>query len=171
MVDSISDLGDKVGYDYLIMGENLALGNFKEAEDLLQACMDSPGHRANILNVLYQEIGLHVAQGTYEGHRVWFAVQHFGTGRTACPVVSKTLKNEIDNMNVSLNRQQLEIEAKKEEIEDLESREESYEEQVDIFNSMINAYNQMLQISRQKITEYNKQINSFNTCLGRYQNK
>ena len=74
--EGIAELGKKVGYNYIIIGENLALGNFASADDLLLAWMNSPGHRANILNDKYQELGIYVAEGLYKDKKVWFAVQH-----------------------------------------------------------------------------------------------
>ena len=66
------------GYNYLIAGENLAV-NFTEAEDVETAWMNSPGHRANILNKDFKEIGIGISQGVYEGHDAIFVVQEFGT--------------------------------------------------------------------------------------------
>jgi len=51
------------GYDYTAAGENLAVG-YRSAEDVVDGWMHSPGHRANILNKSFEEIGLAVAQGT-----------------------------------------------------------------------------------------------------------
>lgn len=45
---TISDLSESVGYDYILVGENLALGNFSSDAALVAAWMGSPGHRANI---------------------------------------------------------------------------------------------------------------------------
>ena len=65
------------GYSYLSAGENLAV-NFIEAEDVENAWMNSPGHKANILNQTYQEIGIGIAQGEYQGKEAIFVVQMFG---------------------------------------------------------------------------------------------
>jgi len=54
----VADLVAQVDYDYLLVGENLALGNFESDADLVQAWMDSPGHRANILKAGFTEVGL-----------------------------------------------------------------------------------------------------------------
>lgn len=67
----------KVGYDYDSAGENLAV-NFFDSSDVTNAWMDSPSHRANILNGKYSEIGVAAATGTYEGHQTIFVVQFFG---------------------------------------------------------------------------------------------
>lgn len=47
---------DNVGYKYEKAGENLAYG-FKSSSDTVSGWMNSPGHRANILNGDYQEVG------------------------------------------------------------------------------------------------------------------
>ena len=52
------------GYDYSIAGENLAMG-FKTSEGIVEAWMDSPTHRANILNPDYEEIGVGIVKGEY----------------------------------------------------------------------------------------------------------
>ena len=44
------------GYNYQLAGENLAYG-FTTAADTLTGWMNSPGHRANILNTGYKEVG------------------------------------------------------------------------------------------------------------------
>lgn len=66
------------GYSYLMAGENLAV-NFTEAENVESAWMNSPGHKANILNKNFEEIGIGIAQGTYQDHSAIFVVQMFGT--------------------------------------------------------------------------------------------
>ena len=65
------------GYSYLSAGENLAV-NFVEAESVEAAWMNSPGHKANILNKSFEEIGIGISQGEYQGHPAIFVVQMFG---------------------------------------------------------------------------------------------
>jgi uncharacterized protein YkwD len=67
-----------VGYSYVTAGENLAI-DFQEAESVQTAWMNSPGHRANILNKSFQEIGIGIAKGSYNGHETTIVVQMFGT--------------------------------------------------------------------------------------------
>ncbi len=69
---------DLVGYDYQYAGENLAV-NFTESADVNQAWMNSPLHRANILNKKFTEIGIGTATGTYDGRPAIYVVQMFGT--------------------------------------------------------------------------------------------
>jgi len=68
---------DRVGYDYIAAGENLARG-FTESIYLHQAWMNSPSHRDNILNKNYQEIGIAVIEGEINGKNTILAVQLFG---------------------------------------------------------------------------------------------
>ena len=69
---------NQVGYKYALAGENLAV-NFFESDEVAQAWMDSPTHRANIVKKDYTEIGIGVATGKYEGKNTVFVAQFFGT--------------------------------------------------------------------------------------------
>lgn len=56
------------GYNYELAGENLAYG-FNGADETVAAWMNSPGHRANILNAGYQQVGFGVVTTpSYQGH-------------------------------------------------------------------------------------------------------
>ncbi len=68
---------EKVGYDYRYAGENLAV-NFTDPFKLDEAWMSSPGHRSNIINENFDEIGIGTAEGLYKGRRALFVVQLFG---------------------------------------------------------------------------------------------
>jgi hypothetical protein len=68
----------RAGYSFTEAGENLAV-NFSDSEDVVQAWMDSPGHRANILNGKFTEIGIAAVKGEYKGKKTIFVVQMFGT--------------------------------------------------------------------------------------------
>lgn len=67
-----------VEYNYVYAGENLAV-HFTTIEKLMQAWMNSPSHRANIMNKHYLETGIGIAQGIRNGIPGWFVVQVFGT--------------------------------------------------------------------------------------------
>ena len=59
------DMMRSFGISYSYAGENIAMGYFS-AEDVVNAWMDSSGHRANILNANYDRIGVgYVADGGY----------------------------------------------------------------------------------------------------------
>ena len=82
------DFFKSVGYQYSVAGENLAR-DFYDTESLLKAWMNSPTHKANIINSKYQEIGIGVVNGTLGGIKTTLVVQHFAT-----PVVSVLNKKE-----------------------------------------------------------------------------
>jgi len=77
----IPELLIRFDYGYMAAGENLALGNFKNANDLVALWMASPGHRANILNGVYRDIGVATGYDIFEGRQTIIAVQIFGTSR------------------------------------------------------------------------------------------
>jgi hypothetical protein len=72
----------EVDYDYRVAGENLAR-DFMNADDVVQAWMESPTHRDNIVNAKYKEIGVAVVNGTLEGIKTTLVVQFFGTPSSA----------------------------------------------------------------------------------------
>ena len=79
---------DEAGYNYMHAGENLAV-HFTDSDEVVEAWMQSPTHRENILNGNYTEIGVGTAKGQYQGYPTVFVVQLFGT--PAVPVGSLAL--------------------------------------------------------------------------------
>ncbi|SFN19079.1 MULTISPECIES: CAP domain-containing protein [Streptomyces] len=68
----MSERLSRVGYAFRSAGENVAAG-YGTAESVMDGWMNSPGHKANILNCGFKEIGIGLAQpGNY-----W--TQNFGT--------------------------------------------------------------------------------------------
>ena len=65
------------GYSFRYAGENLAV-NFADSEDIVEAWLVSEGHRANLLNDRFTEIGIAIAPGFYKGRESVFVVQFFG---------------------------------------------------------------------------------------------
>lgn len=68
---------DRAKYPYLYAGENLAI-DFSDAEGVVAAWLQSPGHRRNLLSDRYSEIGMAVVTGEFEGRTATIVVQHFG---------------------------------------------------------------------------------------------
>jgi uncharacterized protein YkwD len=66
------------GYRYSRMGENIALSDGQPVRAVFRGWMGSSGHRANILNGDYEEIGIGVARDNR--NRVYYT-QVFGTPR------------------------------------------------------------------------------------------
>lgn len=92
-----------VGYNYRYTGENLAMGNFTDEKALVDAWMASPGHRANILNKNYSEIGVATGLNNILNYYTWLAVQEFASPTPNCPAPSRELKSEIDAQNAELD--------------------------------------------------------------------
>ncbi|MEN9649704.1 MAG: hypothetical protein RL094_671 [Candidatus Parcubacteria bacterium] len=161
---SVADLADKAGYSFIVIGENLALGNFGGDEKVVAAWMASPGHKANILNKKYQEIGIAVGQRLYEGKKQWIAVQHFGTPIEACPSPNKDEKQAIDTMEDDLVAKEASLQEQKKSID--QTSGDAYKSNVEMYNKAVEAYNAMLTVLKQKIALYNESVKKFNSCVG-----
>jgi hypothetical protein len=74
----------KAGYDFVYAGENLAI-DFTDSEDVNDAWLNSPTHRANIMNSKFTEIGIATVNGTYNGRKTIYVVQMFGTPLKTAP--------------------------------------------------------------------------------------
>lgn len=164
-----SDLAKTAGYQYIIIGENLALGNFKDDADLVTAWMNSPGHRANILKENYEEIGVAVGQGIYEGRKTWMAVQEFGKPRSSCPSIDFSLKGEIDSTQAEVEMRKTQVENLKVQIDstDPKTQEEydEYNKKVQEYNDLVHIYNNLVDNLKEKTATYNSQVNLYNSCL------
>lgn len=68
---------DKAGYKFLFAGENLAI-HFRSSKEVEKAWMDSPKHRANILDPRYEDIGIAAIHGNTNTSPAIFVVQMFG---------------------------------------------------------------------------------------------
>lgn len=159
------DLAKAVGYAFVVVGENLALGNFDGDKGLVDAWMASPGHRANILNSRYQEIGVAVGKGMYEGRETWLAVQSFGMPLSACPAIDAGMKDriaansaEISTMRVTLDNQKVQIEA-------TSQNNPNYNTYVVNFNTLVATYNALIESNRALVATYNTQVQAFNACV------
>lgn len=75
---SAYDIMKMDGYDYAYAGENLSVGYPNGTYSIVQAWMQSPEHRGNILDENFTETGVGVAEGTYKGVQTHFVVQFFG---------------------------------------------------------------------------------------------
>lgn len=75
-------------YDYQVAGENLAR-DFATTDEMMNAWMNSPTHRANIINPKYQEIGIAVIDGKLLGYDTTLVVQMFGTTKSTVAQVGQ----------------------------------------------------------------------------------
>ncbi|MFH1354211.1 MAG: CAP domain-containing protein [bacterium] len=99
-----ADLVEEAGYSYLRVGENLALGGFAGDAGLVQAWMDSPGHRENIMSAGFSELGIAVGQGKFEEKDSWLAVQTFALPLAACPGVNAAQQATLEQKQSQLEK-------------------------------------------------------------------
>jgi uncharacterized protein YkwD len=156
-----------VGYEFLALGENLALGNYEGDAGVVTAWMESPGHRANILNDGYTELGIAARKGMYEGHETWLAVQIFARPASDCPAPDKALSAEIDSEKAMLAQQEDTLNAKKAELEAMQpKRGPAYNQKVAEYNELVEQYNALVADIKVDIAAYNAGVSAFNQCVG-----
>lgn len=153
------------GYSYIVAGENLILGNFISEEEMVQDWMNSPGHRANILNSKYTEIGVAVIKGTYKGDSVWIGVQEFGLPLSVCPNPDDSLKSRIDFNKSTLESLSSQIDNIRSQIDDMSPKRLDYKDTVDAYNQLVESYNKLSQETKNLISQYNEQVSNFNSCV------
>ena len=142
------------------------MGNFKDNESLIEAWMQSPGHRENILNPSYREIGIAVKKGIFNGETVWLAVQHFGTSIDICFQPNEALKIHIE-------RNQQEIERIRKSLIELENELQAikpkrgvyYQQKLEEYNELVKQHNNLLAETNTLVVRYNDEIKKFNQCV------
>lgn len=81
------------GYAFSRVGENLAV-KFSDPERVISSWLASPGHRANILNEKFVDIGVGIAEGVYQGATTTFVVALFGVPAHTAPEERGEVKGE-----------------------------------------------------------------------------
>jgi len=165
------ELAKDAGYAYIVVGENLALGNFLDDKAVVGAWMASPKHRENILGKSYVEIGIAAVKGTYEGKSTWIAVQEFGKPKSACPEPDPALKAKIDDDEArfqSFKSQVDQLKAAFDSAPKLKTQEEidAYNSEVDRHNGLVRQMNELVGQIQGEITVYNGQVETANACAG-----
>jgi hypothetical protein len=86
------------GYNYSTAGENLAKG-FSTSNGVVQGWMNSPGHRANILNTSFIDTGVAVMSGTLQGESTTLVVAMYGSlpGESPNPPPSSSTPSSTTN--------------------------------------------------------------------------
>ena len=151
----------KVGYSYVYAGENLAV-NFSDSADVNNAWMNSPGHRANILNDKFSEVGIATALGYYKGAATVFVVQMFGrpsisinppvqVAAAPTPITSITESNETITSENVLSESQTEnqtfIAVENPDVKEVEFSPESEEVSASWIQKALSSPNRMLNLS------------------------
>jgi uncharacterized protein YkwD len=164
--DNASNEAEKNGYSYITIGENIALGNFGGSQGLLTAWMNSPGHRANILNKNYTEIGVYAEQGEYNGQSVWIAAQIFGKPLSGCNEPDSTLKDKVSQYKVSATSLLTNINNIDAQLKTLATSDtQAYNSKVAERNTLAGLYNSLASEIKTLVAEYNGEVTAFNACI------
>lgn len=161
----VSDIADSVGYKYLLIGDNLARGDYSSDRDVVGAWMDSHGHRRNVLEERYERIGVAARKDDYKGREEWIAVQIFSMPSSACPEIDDNLLIQIEERKGELQ----DIEDRRREIQrEIDSVPRGSEEhiaKVEEFNSNLILYNEKVRELDVMINDYNNQIRIREECI------
>lgn len=156
---------EQSGYQYKATGENLALGFFSDDKDLVEAWMASPGHKANILNSTFEDIGVAVGKGMFDGTEQWLAVQVFGDPLPQCTTPSNAIKAEITTLQNSVSAQSSLLVDKKQDIESTPKNDPDYNKKVEAYNALVSAYNADVAILKRIVVQFNAQVEAYNACI------
>ena len=161
----VGDLAKDAGYAFIAVGENLALGNYASDQALVQAWMDSPGHRENILGARYEEIGIAVQKGLYEGNSTWLAVQTFALPLASCDSPDENLKEEINLGKAEIVQMGATLEQMREELDAYHPKAGPwYNQKTKEYNALVDQYNALARDIQLQIAQYNIQVQAFNEC-------
>ena len=164
--DNASKEADKNNYSYITIGENIALGNFDGARGIVTAWMNSPGHKANILNKNYTEIGVYAEQGLYNNQKVWISAQVFGKPLSSCTGPDVSLKDKINTYKVSADSIFTNIKNVDVELKTLDTdNTQTYNLKISERNTLAGLYNNLAVEIKKLVVEYNKEVELFNSCL------
>lgn len=164
--EGAGDIAKKFGYRFVLVGENLAMGDFINDEDVVKAWMNSPGHRENILKISYTEIGVAAKKGFFNGREVWILVQTFGVPLSFCKSPEEDLLAKIESQKSQLksNKEHLNLLYEVIEEKKYQTREE-YEKVAAEYNSLVPAYNFLSQNTKLLTEQYNNEVLMFNQCV------
>jgi uncharacterized protein YkwD len=160
-------VASSVGYTHIALGENLAEGMFAGDNGVVTAWMNSPGHRANILDTHYTEIGVAVREGIFDGQQAWIAVQIFGKPTSACPAApDPNLETAINNAEAQLTQMSDQLKQTQSSIEAMQPQSgDAYNQAVTQYNTQVSAYNTLGANTKTQMTQYNAEVQAYNACL------
>lgn len=138
---------DEQKYEFLKIGENLAMGDFSTSKEVVDAWMKSPDHKRNIMDTVYTEIGVNVKTGVYQGREVVFITQHFGKPRKSCPTIDSSLKTVVADLSKQVTLIGNQISAGTGD-----------------YNTLAATYNDTVARMNALAEKYNNQIRAFNAC-------
>jgi hypothetical protein len=150
-----SEAIEAVGYVAKVSAENIAKGSWRSDRALVQGWIDSPGHRANILNPEVREIGIGLVRdgGIAAGRPVahLYAVQLFGRPLSDCGErPSERDSAAIKEVDARLGLLNERLRDRRRELDDLQAR-------VDRAGSQTER-NRWIQERNQRVVEFNQLV-------------
>ena len=166
---SVSDIVEQLGYEYLSIGENLALGNYTDNQEIVLSWMESPGHKANILNEKYTDLGVAVKEGKYKGEITTIAVQVFALPLTNCSRPNQGLKTLIDSSTISIKQMETEALLMRNNLNimnnDLLIDGAYYNQKIQEYNLFAERVNNAIEALKQIVSDYNLEVSEYNLCI------
>ncbi len=162
---AVSDFAKELDYDFLLLGDNLARGNYHDDTDLVNDWMESPDHRRNILDARYEKIGIAVKRGVFLDREQWFAVQVFVMPISSCPQPNENLLNEINRLEGQIEILTLRRDDVDNAIKSSPLGSDEYTRNIEIYNDLQRQYSEMISELNKKIEAYNKQVEERKKCI------
>ncbi|MFA7252626.1 MAG: CAP domain-containing protein [Candidatus Paceibacterota bacterium] len=166
---SVSDLARKNNYSYSLIGENLALGNYDSDEEIVEAWMASTGHRANILNSKYEELGVAKREGLFNDQMSTIAVQVFADPLAQCQRPSAGMKSLIDSSSQSIKDMQAQAKPMYDNLIVLKNTpgldRAYYNQKIQEYNYFAKKINDAVSALKVLVDHYNSGVSEYNTCL------
>jgi uncharacterized protein YkwD len=171
----------QANYQFRTYAENIAMGNWQSNRHIVDGWINSPGHRANIVNPNIREIGVAIVKDTTTPlgrPSVYYGVQLFASPMPDCSRPSEADKALLQNMQRKnddiwrrVNNQKNEIERLQERINHEQNKNaknrmiSDYNRQVNVYNSLVSQANGMQESLKLVVQSYNNKINEYNTCM------
>ena len=171
----------QANYQFKSYAENIAMGNWQSNGHIVDGWINSPGHRANIVNPDIREIGVAIVKDntTPLGRpSVYYGVQLFASPMPDCSQPSKADKALLQDMQRKNDDIWRRVDDRRREIEALKNRIDcetnmatrnrlitDYNRQVDSFNSLAAEAKGMQDSLKLVVQSYNNKINEYNTCM------
>lgn len=168
----VADVATQFGYDYITIGENIALGNVLSEEEMVQLWMDSPPHYENIVSNKYTELGVAVGRGTFGGSETWIGVQIFARPLSECNEPSAVLFAAIETKELqveNLKEEAAGIRATLNAMKPTIQNQSEYNALVDEYNALASEINKVVAVTKKDVERYNNEVRNFNECINTHQ--
>ncbi len=167
--ETAAEVTKQIGYEYKIIGENLALGTFDGDKGIVKAWMASPGHRANIINSQYLELGVAQARGDFKGDTVTIAVQIFGSSSKSCAKPNTNTQALIISSTDSIKKMQAQAKVMYDQLAEIKNNVNLdvayYNQKVQEYNVFAKNINEAISALKIMADQYNLQVKQYNLCI------